>query len=319
MAEQLSLFGEENTLFNKGVQQLLEMNFSASLETMERYGKLFPWGRDVSSLKEMITFFQGHLGQLTWTRLDPDEAERRYQIWLEFEAGFGGPWSGDAIEERLQARYFSRLIDSLAAGGYLGQTKLPAGTPFGLLYLLARKTDAAITILQDLIAIDSKNARARGYLGDAYLLYGDLRTARIYYREAFVIAPDQVDLKRIQDNELKEYLDDLREDDDHDGEVLAWFSVRAHLEGIFERRIFRDLDHLKYWLDGYLGLVEDQRKQNNARLVPQLFYYAMVLSDNAPMLEYIESIELLKIRQKMKELHPGLFSRYMSVLSGKFK
>ena len=52
MAEQLSLFGDENTLFNTGLQQLLEMDFGGCLETLERYRKMFPWGRDTG--KEMV-------------------------------------------------------------------------------------------------------------------------------------------------------------------------------------------------------------------------------------------------------------------------
>ncbi len=56
MSEQLSLFGEENTLFNEGIEKLREMAFTGCMETLDRYHKLFPWGRDVSQEMAMAQF-----------------------------------------------------------------------------------------------------------------------------------------------------------------------------------------------------------------------------------------------------------------------
>ncbi|MDP6180666.1 MAG: hypothetical protein QGG48_12315 [Desulfatiglandales bacterium] len=112
---------------------------------------------------------------------------------------------------------------------------------------------------------------------------------------------------------MKDHIDDLREDEDHDG-VLAWFSVRALLEGIFERWVFQNLDDLKFWLDSHLNLLKAYRKKNTLGLVPRLFYHAMVLSDNSPMMKFVKKVELPEIRQKMKEWHPALLAKRMREL-----
>jgi tetratricopeptide (TPR) repeat protein len=316
MAEQLGLFGEENILFNTGIQQLLDMDFGGCLETLEHYRRLFPWGRDVSHEVEVAAFWKERLDQTAWTRVEPFEVERLYQVWLEFEDTFAHPWKRGSIEEQLQVRYFSRLSDALAAGVNLKLLALSDGSPVGLIYLLAGRSDAAIASLQNLIAAEPENARAYGYLGDAYLLRGDVRTGRLCYREAFVIAPGQVDLIRLQDEELKKRLAEEEQDESSNGDFLEWFSVKAQLEGFFERRVFRDLDDLQHWLYRYLDLEKAFGKRKDSALVPRLFYHAMVLSDNASMMRFIKKVDLSEIRQRMLEWHPDLFARHMRVLGG---
>lgn len=310
MPEQLSLFGEENTLLNRGIQRLIEMDFSGCLETLERYGQLFPWGQNVSREIALAVFWRDRLGAATWERIDAAEVERRYGLWLEFEEAFGFPWAEDAIEQKAQVSYFSRLADGLAAEAR-GLARLRGGTPLGLIYLLAGRADGAITSLQALIASAPEDARAYGYLGDAYTLRGDQRTARICYREAFSLDPFAVDLRRLRDRELREMLSPAAEDDDEEPPSLEWFTVRAQLDGIFDRRILRNMEEVKQWLQRYLDLEQAYRKGAEGALAAQLFYHSMVLSDNAPMLRFIKQVDLAEIRRQMKSWHPAFFARHM--------
>lgn len=62
MPEQLSLFGDENTLFNTGVKQLFEMDFGGCVETLARYFKLFPWGRKPEKEISISEFWLENLG-----------------------------------------------------------------------------------------------------------------------------------------------------------------------------------------------------------------------------------------------------------------
>jgi hypothetical protein len=142
-------------------------------------------------------------------------------------------------------------------------------------------------------------------------------TARLCYREAFVIAPSKIDLPRLQDDDLKKRLYELADDEDHEGSYLDWFPVRAQLEEIFERRIFRDLDDLKHWLQRYQDLAKVYNRHEDRALVPRLFYHAMLLSDNAPIMRFIKKVELPELRGKMKEWHPALFARHISFLEGR--
>ena len=315
MPEQLSLFGDENTLFNTGVQQLFEMDFGGCVETLTRYFKLFPWGREPGKEISISEFWLENLGSGNRAEIDSAEAERRYFLWLEFEEAFGHPWPENSIERSFQARYFSRIVDELLAeGGHVGATKLPGGTPPGLIFLLAGRADPAIASLQALIAAEPGKARVYGYLGDAYALRGDLRTARVCYREAFAIGPDQVDIAHLYDSELRERLEALDREKSVEDDPLGWFPVIAHLDGFFEPRIFRELEELREWLKHYLELLKIYGRDEDNAHVPGLFYHAMVISDNAPIMKFIKKVDLIQVREKMKEWHPALFARYMREL-----
>ena len=231
MGEQLSLFVEENTLFNIAVKQLLDMDFRGCKETLQSYHKQFPWGRDTSWEVAMAEFWLQRFGEVNWDHVDAAEAERGYQLWLEFEANFGHPWPEHGIEQLFQVQYFSQLVEGLRLSGHGEVPKLSGGTPTGLVYLLAGRIDASITSLQALIASEPENARAYGYLGDAYILRRDLQTARLCYQEAFGLAPKQVDLGHLRDKELKERLEGVETDERIDGDLLGWFPTSGKLHG----------------------------------------------------------------------------------------
>ncbi len=314
MVEQLSLFGDENTLYNTGLQHLLEMDFGRCVETLKRYARLFPWGRDPVKEIAIGRFWQEKLEMARWTAIVPHEAERRYNLWLQFEQLFGYPRSRESIERQFQIRFFSRLAEGLEKGKEGERTTLPQGTPVGFLYLLAGRPDPAIALLQALIAAEPDHGKAYGYLGDAYALRGDLRTARICYREAFAMAPDQVDIVHLQDSELKEWLEALEREEGVEDDPLGWFPVVAQLEGFFEWRDIRNLEELKAWIERYLDLVEVFEKKGDKALIPRLFYHAMVLSDNAAILRFIKKVDVIEVRKRMKAWDSDLFARHLRAI-----
>ena len=314
MTEQLSLFAEENVTFNTGVQQLLDLDFAGCLETLEHYRDSFPWARDVSFEIEMASFLHVRLADANWGAINPQEAEKRCQIWQEFQTAFGYPWNPDSIGDKLEVRYFSMLVDGLRSGTCSETSRLPDGTPVGLFFVLARRPKEAIRALQASLRDKPDDAAAYGYLGDAHFLLHDIRRARVCYREAFAIEPMEVDLERIKDDELKEFLDLLGDDEEVGGNHVAWFPVVARLERIFEPRVSSDLEDLNRWIVQYLELLEAHQEEGDRTLIPKLFYRAMVLSDNAHMMKHVNNIDLPSIRRDMKRWHPALFGRYMRQL-----
>jgi tetratricopeptide (TPR) repeat protein len=316
MPEQLSLFAEENVTFNTGIQQLLGLDFAGCLETLGRYRKLFPWGWDVSSEVGMATFLHARLADANWVSVDPVEARKRYQVWQEFERAFGYPWKTGSIGEKLQIRFFSRLVDGLCSDSSPEVTRLPDGMPVGLLYVLARRPKEAIRALEASLREKPNDASAYGYLGDAYFLLDDIRQARVCYREAFAMEPMEVDLERLQDVELKGLLHLLGDDEEIGGSPMEWFPVVARLEGLFEPCVLSDLADLGQWITRYQELLENQEKEGSGRLVPKLFYYAMALSDNPNMMKHVNHMDLPAIRRHMKRWHPALFGKYMRQLEG---
>jgi len=314
MAEQLSLFVEENTLFNSGTEQLLDMDFTGCKKTFQSYARLFSWGRDVSQEMGMAEFWIERLGEKNWDHVEETEALRIYEIWLEFEERFGHPWPEYGIEHLFQERFFSQLVDGLDKSGHSETPKLSGRVPRGFFYLLAGRLDAAVTSLQTLIAVDPEDAKAHGYLGDAFLLGGDIPTARECYRRAFALAPSGVDIKHLCDSELKIRMEDLEADERFDGDSLGWFPTVAKLEGLFEPLIIIDMEHLRYWLQRYQCLLDIYNKDREPAHIPRLFYHAMVLSDNASALEFLRDVDLIEIRQNMREWQSDLFAWHMENL-----
>ena len=93
--------------------------------------------------------------------------------------------------------YFSCVAEGLESGGHAARPRLPEGTPTGLIFLMAGRPQEAIASLQALIAGDRAHARSYAYLGDAFHLMGDRRSARVCYLKAFALSPRDVDVERL--------------------------------------------------------------------------------------------------------------------------
>ena len=314
MNEQLSLFIEENTLFNGGVQQLMDMDFKGCIKTLEYYRKLYPWGRSVDRERDMCLFWIERLGETAALHCDPEEGERRYRAWLEFEEIFGYPWPDHGIERPFGVRYFSCVAKGLESCGHGRGPRLPAGTPMGLIYLRAGRPERAVALLQSLIETEEEDARAYGYLGDAFVSRGDTATARICYLKAFTLGPREVDVEHLLDTEVRDRLRDLAQQESVQGDSLGWFAAMGMLEGLFEPAVVRDVEDLRSWRRRYERLLEAQEREQDPALVPRLFAHALVLSEHARTLGLTRDFDLVDVRRRMKEWRPDLFSLYMEGL-----
>jgi len=314
MNEQLSLFVEENTLFNNGVQQLLDMDFKGCMDTLEHYRRLYPWGRSVERERDMCLFWIERVGETTAGHGDPAEAERRYRAWLEFEERFGYPWPDHGIEPAFGVRYFSLVAKGLDSAGHGRTARLPGGTPTGLICLRGGRAEKAIASLPALIAGEGEDARAYGYLGDAFVMAGDRRTARICYLKAFTLGPGEVDVEHLLDTEVRDCLRDLAQEEKVQGDPLGWFPTMAVLEGLFDPAMVRDVEELRTWRRRYERLLEAEERERGPALVPRLFAHALILSENASAMGLTGDFDLVEVRRRMKEWRPDLFSLYMEGL-----
>jgi hypothetical protein len=111
MMEQLGLFGDENTLFNTGVQRFLDMDFGGCLDTLERYHKLSPWGQNARQETAMAEFWLTKLGGATWIEIDFAEAERRFRLWLEFGEPTALEWL--AVRAQLSGIFERRVLRNM--------------------------------------------------------------------------------------------------------------------------------------------------------------------------------------------------------------
>ena len=306
MEQQLSLFIEENTLINTAHQQLLRLEFRSSRKKLQSYQRLYPCGKSVGREIAIAEFWIEKLGDAEWDAIAGDETEKRVELWLAFEDQFGYPWAENSLEQLLRERYFAALAKSLDA--------VWKGVPgkIGFIYLGAGRPDEAIRSLGELVMAEPENGMAYGYLGDAYLMKNELLRARRFYQMAFVLGPEEVDLKHLADTNVREHLKFLEDDERIDGQRLRWFPAIGRIEGLFDPLLFKNRNELKNWVRRYQSLLEEYEKGGQFGVVPTLFCHAMILSDNA--VGSFAEIALADIRKKMKECHPSLFAAYMEGL-----
>src|SRR5208337_3371891 len=198
-----------------------------------------------------------------------------------------------------------------------GSTMLPGNIPPGYLLLQAGRYDEAIRSLQDCIPGMPRCAPLYGWLGDAYLLRGDLTVARQCYREACFIDPAAVDWRHIEDADLKELKQDILLEYDFDpGAALEWLPSHARIEGLFERKPVRLNDGLKEMVDDYLATEKAWTKENSPRIAAKLFLRGMVLCENRESLKFIKTIDTIQVRRTMKKANPGLFAEFLERIVG---
>ncbi|MEW6664410.1 MAG: hypothetical protein AB1512_04210 [Thermodesulfobacteriota bacterium] len=314
MNEQLSLFVDENTLFNKALERLLDMDFKGCMESLAHYARLYPWGRSIERERDMCVFWLDCLGERPADEWGPEEAERRYRVWLKFEERFGYPWPDHEIEKHFGERYFSRIAKGLDGHAPGSPVRLPDGTPTGLIYLRGGAVAKAIASLQRLVAVDREDAGAYGYLGDAFALSGDLTAARACYLKAFAINSEEVDIHHLLDREAKDRLGELDQDERAEGDPVGWFPSIAILEGFFEPVAAADVDEVKTWRKRYERLLEAQAGNGDPSLIPRLFAHALILAENGRTLGLTGDFDLIEVRRKMKAWRPDLFASYMARL-----
>lgn len=206
----------------------------------------------------------------------------------------------------------------LASGAAGASLVLPGDIPVGYVLLHAGRYDEAIRSLQNSIPEMPRNAAVYGYLGDAYRLRGDRKTARQCYLEACLIDPAEIDWRHLQDEDLKELKRELSFDYGSDQELAAaWLPSHARLEGIFEPKVVRVNDGLKEMADVYLEMEKAWTGEKNPILAAKLFFRGMILCENEENLRFVKKIDLVRIRRVMKEANPVLFGDFMETIAGK--
>lgn len=310
MTEQLSLFDDKLVIINKGKDKLLKLNFKEAKEEFLRFRSVYP---DSASLNYEIKIADFFINKLVSIREDMSliqKIEEFYSLWEEFETYIEEiGYNNKSLIETFRKAYFKELTEKIENQELDGSLFFKEGIPVGFVCLLGGNYTTAIKLLQEALLKRPNNAKGYGYLGDSYFLLGDLDLARICYREAFSIDPYQIDLKRLQDQEIHELIKRIGKKNDFS---LDWLPVYACLEGMFSKKEFISADDIKVVLDEYETLDRDYAQGANERVKAALFYRAMVLSENHRILRFIKRITIAEVREKMKRLDSYLFERYMA-------
>jgi predicted alpha/beta superfamily hydrolase len=99
---------------------------------------------------------------------------------------------------------FKKFMDEFKASNYIENENMGWNTRYAEFYLKNGDTEGALYVYESLVKRFPESARPVNGLGDAYLVKGDLRKAKKYYKEAISIA------EKSGDRRLGEYQEDLK-------------------------------------------------------------------------------------------------------------
>ncbi|MBF0517250.1 MAG: hypothetical protein HQK97_09065 [Nitrospirae bacterium] len=281
------LFGQTNQI---GIY-IISLDFPAAKKAIEIL-KQSRQSIDLGSESRICEFFTDHP--------IPSDVSNMVSRWKEFSNAFKG--NNIASNRDLKRNYFRTLCktieDQQINDDYI------SNVPIGLFYIYAGDLKCAKTRLEKAVIKNPDDARLRGYLGELYFLKGDVQNSRICYREAFETNPNEVDIDSISDSAVVDLLK-------RDASNKDWIVSYGCIEKVFPYKIIKILDDLRLYVNEFLKMEKDYRKEGNAALAPKLFYKCMVLAESGQYLKHIRSVEFIKVRALMRQLNPWLFEIYM--------
>lgn len=300
--DQLALFSDENAAQSKIIQNILALRFALAKDDIEHFKELFPTCRCASE-----TFICDY-----WTSCEfVNNEEQKIALWHDFETEFKKLSLRFALFDHLKKNYFSYLCSQIEENSpgrhYISHT------PAGLLYILAGNFEKAVKVLEQAIAQNKHDAQLFGYLGDAYFLKGRNEWARICYREAFEITPEDVDLNFLKDPAVVDLIDYVKAERDDDDDYLTWVVSYGSVERIFPFKYFKEGSSLKPHVQEFFSLKNKYEINQKNDIKAKLFYQSLILSENQNILSLIEEIDVTFVRSLMRELNPLLFSSYLAL------
>jgi tetratricopeptide (TPR) repeat protein len=188
---------------------------------------------------------------------------------------------------------------------------IPPRFHLGCLLLEIGKTEKAETWF--LLALDSgipERGRFLAYLGDVLVITGDTDAARDCYLAAFLEDPHGIDLGHLRDQDVREMIIDIEEEEVAGEEAVCWVPVWGWLKGIFG--LESSVIDGKRKLDSE-SLTTDVPFEGNS--VPRHWFELLRRAEHLRT-EYRNDGELVRVRRMMKELNPLLFSKYMEKVRG---
>lgn len=311
-ARQLPLFGQDDmTLVNRGIQALKELEPAKSLEYFEKQQEVYPKGVKVDSRIAVARFLLDG-----FQRMPSEPCQRPTAMCLLWDALEDFMEAGGMVQDGLildvRKSFFVRALQEVEKAGLPDSPFLSGNIPLGSLLLRAGRVEEAISKLQECIPLNPDSAALYGYLGDAYLLRGDLRLARQCYREACLIDPAGIDWRHLQDEDLKELKEDLLIECGLDANLaLAWLPSHARLGRLFERKEVRVHDGLREMVADYRKLEKKLSRKKDPVNMARLFFLGMILCENEENLKLVKRIDLIQVRRTMKEIHPVLFKDFL--------
>ena len=317
--EQIPLFLENHVLANTADADLAALRLSEAIDGYKTYAEFHGTDAVISRKRKLAEFLRDGLTRISFAdRNYPDDL---CELWDVFEQkAYEHGLRKDGLLPAIRQSFFRHAADVLMRHHTENLPGAGNRFPTGYIFLQAGEWDQAIHALRVRIATDPDNARFYGYLGDAFYLRGNIRTAGQCYFQACLIDPAALDWRHIQNHELLLLRQESMEDrNDHDTNGEAWIAVQAYLCGMIFPRPMEQKQKLAELVERYLEKERAYIENRQAKTAAQIFLIGIVLCAHEPFLCQIEGADFAAIRARMKDINPTLFEQYLRAVEKRGK
>ncbi|UTY29251.1 tetratricopeptide repeat protein [Treponema putidum] len=195
-------------------------------------------------------------------------------------------------------------------------SELPDSEPYrkiGLCYKVLGNYEKALEFLKYAAEIDKNSGAVLADLADCYALYGEIKFAKAFFREAFFIDPDGIEMQFLESEIINRLIHKVNSLGYKAEEIADWVPVYGVLDGIFnvkrELRAF-EVGQLKQNIFLMEGEVQNASQEQKNKLVPRLInHYFWLIDHYVSVNENKSKIDDLLLR--IKVLDQNIYNCYM--------
>lgn len=195
----------------------------------------------------------------------------------------------------------------------------PSGiNDFGILYKIGKinkslgNYDRAIEILENANQLKRNEPKILVELADCYALVNETKAAKVFFKEAFFLDPQAIDISTIESMMIKKLIKKLKTMGYVDTQINEWIPVYGIILGIFN--IKRELTPVEIGRikQTLLKLEKDyvKRETGKNKLPRILFNYFMLMDHYLFIGENKDEVD--NILLKIRELSPEIYEKYVN-------
>jgi len=247
---------------------------------------------------------------------DPIElVEMQLFEWKGFISRFTPKLDGECpmASHAIQSWVFNSAIKAFESAIDETDGKTPAvRLKLGRLYKGIGDYEKALALLEQSLA-QQPSPRVYAELADTYALVGQLKYAKVFFREAFYLGADKIELEYLESGLIKKLLEKLKEDGYSGRELQEWIPVYGVLHGVFNiKRELKpvELGQLKqsiYSMNALLKENKDEAKFIIPKLINRYFWlidhYISRKEDRSRINEMLKNIKHLDARIYQKYIN----------------
>lgn len=183
----------------------------------------------------------------------------------------------------------------------------------GLCYKALGDYDTAIHCLHYALDIDSSSSAVIAELADAYAFSGEIRLAKVFFREAFFKNAAKIELCFLESEIICALIDKVTALGYEQEQLLEWIPVYGTLDGVFNvKRELKALEfgRLKQTIYALENELRGQNVENKPILIPRLINYYFWLIDHYAN-SNAEKSKIDDILLRIKLLDENIYDSYI--------